>query len=125
MNKKARSFRVYSFQETAEPFIGIFSFLSDVPFRENMTNERPLEQFLFLRRPRRWIAVIWDQTESRKNIIVRKIFGFGDFTMISPNILSVQFFLALIVHHASSLEREMTIQVQAKERECFFEKLSQ
>jgi hypothetical protein len=42
-----------------------------------------------------------------------------------PNILFVQFLIVLVVNHASSLEREMTIQIQAKEKECFFEKLSQ
>lgn len=39
------------------------------------------------------------------------------------NIFSITTLLITIAHQAIGLEREMTIQVNAKERECFYERV--
>lgn len=43
--------------------------------------------------------------------------------MIQPNIFIIFTLMVASLHHIEGLEREMTIQVNAKERECFYEKI--
>lgn len=45
--------------------------------------------------------------------------------MIFHNQIAIITLIAASLHRASCLEREMTIHVNAKERECFFEKIGE
>lgn len=40
-----------------------------------------------------------------------------------PKIIAIVTLIVMSTHYAMCMEREMTIQVNAKERECFYEKV--